>query len=146
MRINEDAIVRVRAEAVVRAEPEEIWRWLADIPGWPRWMPHVGFTSLPSAPEPGTIFHWKVNGMQTVSRIEVMEPGHRIGWSNRGFGTHGGQLVSLAETPEVGVTRVESIEVVNGWVTWLLRRTIRRTLDRSADLWMRSIAERAGAR
>lgn len=145
MRINEDAIVRVRREIVVPAAAEEVWALLANVGGWPRWLPIVGFSAISEAPEPGTVFQWKINGIHTVSRMEIVEPGRRIGWSNSGFGTHGGHLWTLSEVAgEAGPvqTRVESIEVLNGWVTWLMRRTIRRTLEHSADLWMESLGGR----
>jgi hypothetical protein len=150
MQLESDAIVRVRREAVVRAAPEDVGRLLADVARWPRWVPNVAFTSLPETPKAGTVFQWKVNGMHTVSRVDVLDPGAEIGWSSRGFGTWGERLwtFSAVDAGEGTVpvrTRVESIETVNGWITWLLRRTIRKTLELSADLWMEALVERVEA-
>lgn len=161
MEIDENAPVRVRREAILRAAPPAVWRLQSGIARWSRWLPNVAFTTLPEAPSTGTVFQWKVNGMHTVSRIEVMEPERRIGWSSRSFGTHGAHLWTLTEVPAAAVrasrmdwigeeppvvagdlwTRVESVEVIGGWIARILRRTIRKTLERSGDLWMSALVE-----
>lgn len=151
MEIDEKATVLVRASGIVRASPDEVWRVLSDISGWRRWNPTVTYVSISEPLRPGAIFQWKTNGMTAVSRIEVADHASRLGWRTRGFGTRGAHLWTLTEVESETAspagaserwTRIDSMETMDGWLTSILRWTIRRTLELSGAVWIRSMRDR----
>jgi hypothetical protein len=142
----EDAPVRLRLEVDVAASPERIWGHLVEVSRWPLLHAGVDFAVLRGALEPGTLLHWRADGMRIVSVVAEADEGRTLGWTLRAFGGRGYQRWSLIPLPEGG-TRVRLDESWSGLVVSILRGTLGRTLRASRVHWLeglRRTAERTG--
>ena len=67
---------RVEAEALVGASRDEVWNLYDDIPGLPRWMPHVREIVYVSGPSRvGTVYRERgqLAGLPTTQQWEIVE-------------------------------------------------------------------------
>jgi len=133
------APVVVQQERTVSASPEAVWRALVRVEAWPLWHPGIRLAILRGRLEPGTVLHWRADGMRIVSRIMEVDEPRRVGWTLRTMGGRGYQLWTIELEPHEGggaATRVRLQESWEGFLVSLLRRTLGRTLDRSRKEWL----------
>ncbi len=135
---DEASPVVIRDELEVKAPPARVWDELTSVERWARWHRGVGFAVLRGPLEPGTPLLWRVDGMRVSSILVEVEKGHRIGWTIRTLGGRGYQRWILESLPS-GHTLVKLEESWNGFVVWFLRRTLRRTLERSRAEWLEGL-------
>jgi uncharacterized protein YndB with AHSA1/START domain len=132
--INASAPAVARKEIRIKARPEEVWAIHTDISGWWKWNADVTESKLHGALGEGTTFDWKTRGTGISSRIELLEPGRRIGWTGRSFGTRAVHLWTLI--PDGEGTLLQTEESMEGWLVNLLRGPIRRKLEQSLNAWL----------
>lgn len=140
MEINRGAPVVVVREVEVAAPPARVWEVHTDVARWAGWHPGVSFSALRGGLEPGVALHWRLDGIWLASRIEVVDPERKVGWTMRSFGVQGVQIWTL-ET-RAGGTVVRTEESLGGWAPFLLRRTVRRTVERSREAWLAALKRR----
>lgn len=139
-----DAPVVVVDDREVAGPPERVWRILTRVEEWPRWHRGITFALLRGELEVGTVLHWRADGMRILSRVAEVDPGRRVGWTVKTLGARGYQLWQLEPAgPEGGRTRVCLQESWEGFVAGLLRRTLRRTLERSRAEWFDQLERRS---
>ncbi|MFD5437389.1 SRPBCC family protein [Kitasatospora sp. NPDC127067] len=113
-RIDERAPVVAASEVTVAAPPDEVWRVLTDVPGWPGWVPGVREAALDGAgPAADLTFRWVLNGMRIRSTLAVVTPGREIAWTGRLAGSRGVHRFLLRPAPGGG-TVVRSEESIGG--------------------------------
>jgi uncharacterized protein YndB with AHSA1/START domain len=138
------APVSLDEERVLRASPEAVWTVLTRIRDWPRWHRGISFALLRGELEVGTTLHWRADGMRIMSRVAEVEPGRRVGWTMKTLGARGYQLWELHPDGPGGTrTRVHLRESWEGLTAAILRRTLRKTLERSRREWMEQLEERS---
>jgi hypothetical protein len=83
MEINRKAPVLATAEIGIDAPAALVWEVLSDIREWPSWNRSVSKVSMLGEFEPGTEFHWKIDGVTIVSTLQEIEPHRRLLWTGR---------------------------------------------------------------
>jgi hypothetical protein len=127
--IDHNAPAVARAETVVEAPPDAVWRLIADIDSWPAWNPDVRSARLEGELAPGSTFRWKAGPGTIVSTLQSVAPEREIGWSGRTMGIEALHVYRLEQVGDG--TRVVSEESWAGLPVRLLRARMRRTLERS---------------
>lgn len=136
------APVDVRLEVEVAAAPEAIWELLSRPERWILWHRGVREAGLEGGLEPGSRLLWRADGMRIFSEIREVDPERRLGFTLRTLGARGYLRWSL-EPLATGLTLVRSEEVWDGVSVRLLRRTLRRTLERSRIHGLEELKARA---
>lgn len=140
--IPERAAILLRAELLVHASPERVWQVLTDMERWGQWHRGVNFAALRGELRSGARLDWHADGMRLRSTLtEVDEPRH-LGWVSRAMGAGGVHRWTL-EPHGTDSTLVRSEEAWDGLLVSLLRRTLRRTLERSRTHWLEGLKARA---
>lgn len=79
-KIHERAPVKAVVEVAINAPAGLIWKLLDDINGWARWQSGISRVNAPTPLVVGSDFDWAIDGSPVHSRIELVEPGHRLAW------------------------------------------------------------------
>jgi hypothetical protein len=139
-----DAPVVLDQERVMEAAPEAVWAVLTRVREWPRWHRGISLALLREELEVGTALHWRADGMRILSRVAELDPGRRVGWTVKTLGARGYQLWELGPDGQEGVrTRIRLRESWEGLTAMVLRRTLRRTLERSRREWFEQLEARS---
>jgi uncharacterized protein YndB with AHSA1/START domain len=117
------------AEGLIEAPIERVWAVLIAIEEWPAWNPDVKAATLDGPVAEGSTFRWKAGPGTITSRIEQVAAPRLIAWSGRTLGIQAWHVWRLAA--EAGGTRVRTEESYDGLVARVLRRPLRKTLDRA---------------
>jgi uncharacterized protein YndB with AHSA1/START domain len=141
---SEHAPLVIRKEQTLAASPARVWDALVDVQRWHHWHRGVHFAVLRGALQPGTVMHWRADGMRFRSVLGVVDPGRCVGWTLRTPGARGYQRWTLEGTPSGGTT-VRLEESWEGLVVHVLKRTLKRTLDVSRREWMEGLARASSA-
>jgi uncharacterized protein YndB with AHSA1/START domain len=142
--VDRAAPVVARSETEIAAPPERVWELVSDIDRWPDWNPDIDSASLDGPLAPGTTFRWKAGPGSIVSTLRQVDPPREVGWTGKTMGIAGVHVYRLE--PSGTGTRVVSEESWDGFPVRLMRRRMRRTLQRSLDTGLRHLqaaAERA---
>lgn len=142
--VDRDAPVFVVREVEISAPPASVWAVHTDVNRWPFWHPGVAASTLAGELEVGTAIHLRLDGMAVYSRVGEVVPGRLVAWSVQMFGAYGVQRWSLEERGRRTLVRLE--ESLGGWAPLLMRRTVRRTVERSREAWLEALRDRAEAR
>ena len=126
--INAQAPAVARGSVLIDAPPDAVFALLADVVGWPAWQGPVSRVRADGPVQTGTRFRWKSGGTWITSTVETFEPARGIGWRGRAAGTRAIHVWRIAA--EADGTRVETEESMEGWLVTLLRRPMRRVLER----------------
>jgi uncharacterized protein YndB with AHSA1/START domain len=126
-----DAGARVvgSSEIEVAAVPELVWAVLTEIERWPSWNPAVESVSFEGGFEEGSEFRWKAGPGTITSTIRDVDAPRRTAWTGTSFGIKAIHVHTLE--PRNGGTLVRTEESYAGLVASLLRRPLRRMLDRT---------------
>lgn len=138
------APVEVRLEVEVEAPPTQVWRLLSHPRRWLLWHPGIREADLEGELEPGSRILWRADGMRIFSLIREVQPEQHLGFTLRTLGGRGYLRWSLSPLAP-GRTLVRSEEVWDGISVRLLRRTLRRTLERSRIHGLEGLKARAEA-
>lgn len=141
MTIERDAPLCAEREARINRPVDRVWSELTTIEKWPEWQTSISSVAVEGPLAVGTEFRWKANGLGIVSTVEVLEPGHRIGWSGLSLGMRAVHLWELR--PEDEGTRVITQESLSGWLARLLSFFDREYLDKSLDSALAELKSRA---
>lgn len=129
-------------EIVIRAKPEQIWRWLCRAKKWPEWYSNCA--SVRIAVEeltPGTEFSWKTFGVAIQSTVIVHKPYVSLEWNAKGFGVqayHGWRIEQDGE-----YCRVVTEETQVGILPLLERWFLPKLLWKGHQIWVESLKKMA---
>ena len=145
--IDKGARVVASSELEVAAAPELVWAVLTEIEHWPRWNPAVESVSIDGGFEEGSEFRWKAGPGTITSTIRDVDAPRRTAWTGTSFGIKAIHVHTLE--PRNCGTLVRTEESYAGLVASLLRRPLRRMLDRTLQgelEHLKAEAERQGRR
>ena len=141
------AVLASAAEVEIDAPIERVWTVLTSIERWPAWNPDVKSVSIDGPVAEGSTFRWKTGTGTIVSRIEHLERPRLVAWSGKTLGIRAFHVWRLTE--ETGRTRVHTEESFDGLMARVLRRPLRKTLDKALTdgaAYLKHEAERSRAR
>jgi uncharacterized protein YndB with AHSA1/START domain len=141
-----DAPVVAAHEIVIDAPIDRVWEILTAIEAWPAWNPDVKSVSIDGPVEQGSTFRWKAGPTTIASRFEHVERPHVVAWTGRTLGIRAVHVWRLDARD--GGTFARTEESYEGLVARLLRRSLRKTLDKAlADgcRYLKAEAESNGA-
>ena len=141
MEIDDQAPVRARRETEIGAAADVVWDVLTDVGAWPRWNADVKSAAIGGGIAPGTEFRWKAGPGTIQSRIEQADRPRLFAWTGRTFGISAIHVWRLE--PRDGVTHVTTEESMDGVPARLLRGMVQKNLDKSLDVWLRSLKAEA---
>ena len=140
---NERAPVVGHADVFINAPITTVWRILSDIARWPDWNKNISKMSLDGPIQVGTSFRWVGGSSRIVSCLEEVEPPRRIAWSGRTMGIRAIHIYELDEDKRQ--TRVHTVESFEGLLARLMRRSLKKMLDKDLEAGLaalRAAAER----
>ena len=141
--IDPRAPVSGRAAGFIAASPLRVWELLSDLDSWPGWSPGVTEMHFQGPLQPGTEFDWYGGGRFIRSRLELVEPGVRLGWTGRTLGISARHVWTL--TPEGAGTMAVSEESFSGLVPRLFPGRSRQALDAALQDGLAALSRRATA-
>ena len=141
MEVNKDAPAIATGDIEIRAEPEVVWDLLADIDNWPRWNPDVKEATLMGGLRESSVFRWKAGPGTITSTLEKVDRPREIGWRGRTMGINAVHVYKLE--PSAEGTKVHTEESFDGPVASLLRRSMRKTLQKGIDGGLASLKREA---
>ena len=144
----DDAPVSAVAEAEIAAPVETTWDVLSDIERWPAWNPDVKSVDLEGEVTTGSVFRWKAGPGTITSTVERLERPNLIAWTGTTLGGLRAHHVWHLEERN-GKTHVRTTESFLGLLARILRRPLRKMLERSLGDGVRhlkaEVERRAGA-
>jgi uncharacterized protein YndB with AHSA1/START domain len=135
------------AEMEIDAPIEVVWNVLTAFDRWPTWNPEVKSVSVDGPISEGMTFRWKAGPGTITSTVSRIDRPRLIAWNGKTLGIRANHVWHLA--PRDGGTQVRTEETYHGLVARLLRRPLRKMLDRTLSDGVRSLkleSERRGAR
>jgi uncharacterized membrane protein len=124
-----DAPVFSFAEIEIDAPIEVVWNVLTAIDHWPTWNPEVKSVSVKGPAAEGMTFRWKAGPGTITSTVARIDRPRLIAWNGKTLGiraTHGWHLERRD-----GRTHVLTEESYEGLVARILRRPLRKVLDKT---------------
>ncbi len=134
MEADTNAPVFATGEIEMAADPETVWKVMADIGRWPSWNPDITAATLQGPVQPGTSFSWRSGPGTIRSTLEVVERPTELSWTGKTMGIpaiHVYRLRGSDQHPGHTVVRLE--ESWDGLLARLLRRPFTRTLQTAID-------------
>ncbi len=130
-----------KRSALIAASPKIVWRAHTDINSWSQWHRSISSARGDVPLAVGSAFEWKSGGLTIVSTVHTLERNRRISWSGRSLGTRANHTWMLVARD--GGTLVTTQESMVGWLVSLLRLLTPGFLDRSLDVWLRDLKQKA---
>jgi uncharacterized protein YndB with AHSA1/START domain len=140
-KVNRRAPVVARDEVFIEAPSGTVWALQTDISSWPRWRSDVSRAELEGELEVGSVFRWRSGGFNVISTVREIEPGWRLGWTGRAFGTRA--VHTWTFEPREGGVLVQTEESFEGWLVRALRGSMRKTLEGSLRTWLAELKREA---
>ena len=131
MEVNKEAPAIATGDIEIRAKPEVVWDLLADIDNWPRWNPDVKEAKVMGGLRESSVFRWKAGPGTITSTLEKVDRPREIGWRGKTMGINAVHVYKLE--PSAEGTKVHTEESFDGPVASLLRRAMRKTLQKGID-------------
>jgi hypothetical protein len=141
----DEAPLSAAAEAEIAAPVETTWDVLTDIERWPDWNPDVKSVELEGELRPGSVFRWKAGPGTITSTVERLERPNLIAWTGTTLGGLRAHHVWHLEERN-GKTHVRTTESFLGLLARILRRPLRKTLERSLSDGVRHLRAEAERR
>ena len=129
--VDKKAKAYAKAEMIIEASEEKIFRVLSDINRWPSWQSAVTKSQLYGKPEEGRSFTWKANGFSINSKFHTVEENSKLGWNGTMLwikAVHNWWFIRTAEG-----TRVIVEEGLKGFGAGLMKQTLKRDLNKSLE-------------
>jgi uncharacterized protein YndB with AHSA1/START domain len=137
------APLAVQKRMVIAASPEVVWKVHTDINAWSQWHSSISSARALSPLAVGSSFEWKSGGLTIASTIQSLEPNRRISWTGKSIGTQAKHVWILEA--QNGSTLVTTEESMEGWLVSLLKLFTPTFLDKSLDVWLRDLKNKAEA-
>jgi hypothetical protein len=135
---NSNAPVQSIKTVTIHADPEKVWKILADVNKWETWESDNKSPVLHGEFKSGNSFKWKSNGLSIRSNIKVAEPYSKIVWSGPAFGIFA--IHTWTFTPLAGgFTRVDVRESMQGLLVSLITHKLQTGLNSSLDKWLMAL-------
>ena len=83
----------------VAASLSKVWALLIDAAAWPKWQPGIESVTCDGPLSSGAHFVWKSGGASIQSRVELFEPGRRLGWTGTSLTTKAIHIWELHALP-----------------------------------------------
>jgi uncharacterized protein YndB with AHSA1/START domain len=128
---------------VIEASPEVVWKVHTDINAWSQWHSSISSARAVAPLAVGSSFKWKSSGLTITSTVHTLEPNQRISWTGKSLGTQADHTWML-QAQNWG-TLVTTEESMAGWLVSLLKLLTPTFLDRSLDVWLRDLKNKAEA-
>lgn len=141
MDINTNAPAFARHHIVIEAPIHRIWNLLSDINHWPLWNPTITYSRLEGPFSPGTVFRWRSQGASIVSTLQEVIPEKRLSWNGKAFGAKAIHVWELK--PQDSAVMVKTEESFDGFIVWLLKGMMQKTLDQSLQSWLSCLKQAA---
>jgi len=141
MEINAKAPLVVRKEILIQASPADVWKIQTDINAWKDWQTDISKSQLNGAPNTGSIFKWTSGGLAITSALQEIVPQERIAWSGKAIGSYVKHVWMFK--PQNGGTLVTTEESMEGWLIMILKPLTPGFLDKSLDVWLKNLKNRA---
>lgn len=146
MSIDRSAPVIARAETLINAPIDQVWKLQTDLENWPNWQPNITEVKLDGPLKKGSIFRWKAQGLNITSTLQSVVPQREIGWTGVSMGMKAVHYWYFE--PSDSGTRVTVEESLSGWLTRLMalfdRKFLEKSMAASLDL-LKSQAEKSGS-
>ena len=144
MEVNKSAPAIATGEIEIRATPEVVWDVLADIDSWPSWNPDVKEANLMGGLRESSVFRWKAGPGTITSTLEKVDRPREIGWRGKTMGINAVHVYKLE--PHAEGTKVHTEESFDGVIVGLLKRSMRKTLQKGIDGGLASLKKEAERR
>jgi uncharacterized protein YndB with AHSA1/START domain len=134
-----DILAPVYSEATVHvsAAPEQVWKLLADVPGWPDWNPEIKEASIDGPLASGARITWRSGPGTIKSTVADVDPATRLSWRGSTMGIKAIHVWTLR--PEDEGTTISTEESWSGPLVSLLKKTSKRRLDQALESGLRYV-------
>jgi uncharacterized protein YndB with AHSA1/START domain len=137
------APLTAQKRVVIEASPEVVWKVHTDINAWSQWQRSISSAHVVAPLAVGSRFSWKSGGFTITSTVHTLEPNQRISWTGKSLGSRANHTWLLQA--QNGGTLVTTEESMAGWLVSLLRLLAPTFLDRSLDVWLHDLKNKAEA-
>ena len=141
MEINPRAPLVARKEIFIQASPEAVWKIQTDIGAWKEWQPDISKSQIDGALATGSVFTWTSGGFSVTSMLQEVVSRQRIAWTGKALGSQARHIWIFK--PQNGGTLVTTEESMEGWLISILKPLMPGFLDRSLDVWLKNLKNRA---
>jgi hypothetical protein len=114
-RINRKAPVQAKAEIVIDAPREKVWRTLVHVGGWHRWHPSLRAVEPDTQLAGQTTFKWTNGGTTVTSQVVTLREGEAASWVGSARGAKAIHVWRLTEMSPTS-TLVETEESMDGFM------------------------------
>ncbi|MEM1218094.1 MAG: SRPBCC domain-containing protein [Bacteroidota bacterium] len=141
----EKTLIHVRNKIEINAAKEYIWYWLIHAPTWPEWYANSANVQILEQTEQhlkaGTRFNWRTFNTNIHSEVRVFKPYHRLAWTAKGTGllAYHAWLITPSDQGYTVITE----ETQQGWLPWLGKRFIQKSLYNQHQRWLEGLKGKA---
>jgi Polyketide cyclase / dehydrase and lipid transport len=132
--INENAPVKCSKQIAIHSTGENVWSVLTNINNWANWQTDISKPILNGDLKPETTFDWKTGGVKIHSTLHTVEPLTKFGWTGKTFGMYAIHNWTLTEKD--GITIVEVNESMEGFLTYLFKKSFNSSLEKGMQKWL----------
>ena len=141
MDIDRTAPLTAEAGIEISADPDTVWRVLADFASWPKWNPDIKRVSLDAPAVEGTTLRWKAGPSTITSTVRSLQRPREIGWTGRTLGIRAVHVWHFQGDGHR--TRATTAESWDGPLPRLLRGPLRKQLQAALDSGLRHLKDEA---
>lgn len=131
IKINEKAPVIARAKIGINADPESVWKIMADINKWPRWNPEIKSATIFGDLSAGTKFQWKAGPGTITSQLLEVDPPKTMVWKGKTMGIKAVHIWNIDFIDEKTIVTTE--ESWDGIIVRLMKGTMQNSLQKSIN-------------
>lgn len=135
--------VTAHRHLTIEAPLEVVWKIHTDIDAWSQWQSAISSAHARGPLAVGSQFDWKSGGLTIASTVQTLEPNQRISWTGKALGTRANHTWMLQA--KNGGTLVTTEESMTGWLVSVLNLFTPTFLDKSLDVWLRELKNKAEA-
>lgn len=135
------AQVFAKKRLVIEASPEIVWKIHTDVNAWSQWQRSISSARTVAPLAVGSSFRWRSGGLIITATVHTLEPNRRMSWTGKSLGTQASHTWVLEA--QNGGTLVTTEESMAGWLVSLLKLLAPTFLDRSLDVWLHDLKNKA---
>jgi uncharacterized protein YndB with AHSA1/START domain len=141
MEINRQAPLVAHKKILIQATPDVVWSIHTDINAWKEWQPDISRSNFDGVLSNGSIFIWNSGGFTITSTLQEIVPQERIAWTGKALGSQARHIWTLK--PQAGGTLVTTEESMEGWLISIMKILMPNFLDKSLDVWVKALKNKA---